>query len=308
MSPISRREVPLDPQGDETAVISLLRPLLALSRADIASYADHYELVPIEDASNECQEFRRNALRHSVVPRLEEIAPGAVGSIVRTAGLLRDDVQFLTDTVDEVLERVAANRDGIWMIEREGFRDAYPAIQRRVLIRIVEGVLSPTSRIGHERVEALRVAAVSGRPGSQIEIGEGINCYVDYGRIAIGSADTLEEDLRRLSWIPTLQPDSEVPLRGHVDLELGNGWRLRGDTPNNDDWTLRTRKAGDRVRASRRRAVRLQDWLVDRKVPRYVRDWLPLAVHHGEVRWIIGLDLTEFELPAEGVHLRLERD
>jgi tRNA(Ile)-lysidine synthetase-like protein len=308
MEPASRRRVPLDPPGKDATTLSILRPLLAVSRVDIARYAEEHELVPVEDESNEDQEFRRNAIRHSVMPRLEEIAPGAARAMSRTAELLRDDARFLADTVDEAMEQMTALREGVWTIEREGFRDAHPAVQRRVLLRTLEKALSPSARIGQERLEALRVAAVSGRPGAHIEIAEGIACYVDYGRVAIGDGDTLDEDLRRLSWIPILEPGTELPLKGTVDLPLGNGWRLRGHAPDDDGWVLRTRHASDRVRAHRRRAVRLQDWLVDRKVPRYVRDWLPLAAHRDEVRWIIGLDLTEFELPAEGIQLRLERE
>jgi hypothetical protein len=37
-----------------------------------------------------------------------------------------------------------------------------------------------------------------------------------------------------------------------------------------------------------------------------VRDWLPLVTRDDEIRWIIGLDITEINDAANHLHLQLE--
>ena len=78
--------------------------------------------------------------------------------------------------------------------------------------------------------------------------------------------------------------------------------------PGNGEWALRTRRPGDRLRFSSGHVVKLQDWLVNRKVPRYIRDWLPLVTCGDEVRWVIGLDSTEFSDDDHDVWFRMEID
>jgi tRNA(Ile)-lysidine synthetase-like protein len=306
MDRISRRTVSLEPGAGASHRAAIFRPLLSITREQVEAYAREHALVPIEDETNEMLVYRRNQIRKKVLPPMEQIEPAVKESICRTATLLRDDARFINDTVDEMFADICAERSGVWMIERQQFRLGYEAIQRRILYRILEPLLPPGARITLERVDAVREAAVDGGPGKIIELVDDLIAYIDYDRVAIGNAATLESDLRRLSWIPLVEPGTEIVLSGQVDIELGNGWRVGGEVADGGDWVLRTRRDGDRLRDERGRLVKLQDWLVDRKVPRYVRDWLPVVARDGEIRWIIGIDMTEFNDSARGVNLHLE--
>jgi tRNA(Ile)-lysidine synthetase-like protein len=69
-------------------------------------------------------------------------------------------------------------------------------------------------------------------------------------------------------------------LEGRVDF---GPWRIESDAP---DLFVRTRRPGDRL-AGRRKKV--QDLLVDAKVPRAQRDTWPLVVSGGEVVAVPGI-------------------
>ncbi len=56
--------------------LTLHRPLLACSRAQIQAHARLHGLQWIEDPSNQDERFLRNRLRHRVLPLLEEAVPG----------------------------------------------------------------------------------------------------------------------------------------------------------------------------------------------------------------------------------------
>ncbi|UPT73118.1 MAG: tRNA lysidine(34) synthetase TilS [Elusimicrobiota bacterium] len=56
--------------------VSLVRPLLPLTRAEVALYLKANGLTAREDASNRDPKFTRNWVRREILPRLERRAPG----------------------------------------------------------------------------------------------------------------------------------------------------------------------------------------------------------------------------------------
>ncbi|TVR77014.1 MAG: tRNA lysidine(34) synthetase TilS [Sphaerobacteraceae bacterium] len=307
MAPLTRRLIPLDPGRPPLRRLKVFRPLLGLARADLETYAREAGIDPIHDPTNDSNAYRRNAIRQTVVPAMEAIEPAVRESTARTCELLQDDADFISAAVDSAFNDIVANRAGVWTVERKLFRESHPSIQRRVLFRIIDGVLGSRARLRYERLEALRNAALDGQPGKVIELADGLVGYVDYDRLAIGFTDTLEDDLRRLAWVPLLEPGTELELSGDVDIPLTNGWRIRGHVESDETMLLRTRHDGDRTRV-RGREIKLQDWLVNQKVPRYLRDWLPVVATAEDVRWVIGLDIMAYPEGRGGVQLHLELD
>ena len=63
----------------------LVRPLLAVSRAAIDTYARAHQVGWIDDESNADTRFKRNYLRHEIAPRLAAAFPGYPATLVRAA-------------------------------------------------------------------------------------------------------------------------------------------------------------------------------------------------------------------------------
>jgi tRNA(Ile)-lysidine synthase len=79
----------------QASSITLWRPLLRLSREDLEAYAREHKLKWIEDPSNRSSKYRRNAVRKSILPKLESIQPGATANLARSAELLAQAQQLL---------------------------------------------------------------------------------------------------------------------------------------------------------------------------------------------------------------------
>lgn len=80
---------------EQTSSITLWRPLLQCSRAELEAYAREHDLAWVEDPSNRSSQYRRNAVRKSVLPKLEAIQPGATANLARSAELLAQAQQLL---------------------------------------------------------------------------------------------------------------------------------------------------------------------------------------------------------------------
>jgi tRNA(Ile)-lysidine synthase len=91
--------------------ITLWRPLLNQSRKELEAYAKEHRLKWIEDPSNQNSQYRRNAIRKTIIPALEKIQPEAIANLARSAGLL-GEAQTLLDRL--------ARQDGKNILLKEG--------------------------------------------------------------------------------------------------------------------------------------------------------------------------------------------
>lgn len=82
-------------QGKSEGGGSVIRPFLALARAELESYANAHQLCWIVDESNQNQRYDRNFLRHELVPVFERRWPHAVSHMAKTARLLAESQHLL---------------------------------------------------------------------------------------------------------------------------------------------------------------------------------------------------------------------
>lgn len=80
------------------------KPILALRRAETRALCGSLGLEPAHDPTNDDPAFRRNRVRHELVPLLDAIAGRDVAAVlVRQAALLRDEAELL-DTLAAALD------------------------------------------------------------------------------------------------------------------------------------------------------------------------------------------------------------
>lgn len=89
-----------------------VRPLIELPRASIEAYARAHRIAFRDDASNDDPKYLRNRIRHTLMPLLEELRPGAGRVLQRNVALSRE-IQALALQRLEVLEQaVVCHADG----------------------------------------------------------------------------------------------------------------------------------------------------------------------------------------------------
>ena len=79
------------------------KPILALRRSETSALCAAHGIIPLEDPTNADRAFRRNRIRHEVLPLLDDVAERDVAEVLaRAAGLLDDDDRFLDELALEV--------------------------------------------------------------------------------------------------------------------------------------------------------------------------------------------------------------
>ncbi|MDR3312858.1 MAG: tRNA lysidine(34) synthetase TilS [Oscillospiraceae bacterium] len=135
----------IPPTRQLEAGIEIIRPLIACTRAQVEQYCAAQQLAFRVDASNFDQHFRRNAIRHSVLPPLKAAAPGLEDAARRMFLTLEADEAYLAGEADRLYAAAQAGA-GAW--DARQLAGAHAALRGRALRRIIaEAGCEPTGRL-----------------------------------------------------------------------------------------------------------------------------------------------------------------
>jgi tRNA(Ile)-lysidine synthase len=306
-----------DPRFPDFPIPILIRPLLDTPRADIEAYCDFYGLEFRFDRSNLDTTYFRNWLRHEVLPLLEQHNPGVKDVLRRTAQVVAADYALLRSLLEEAWADVVREEGGRITFDLAAWRALPTSLQRSTLREAIRRLRRSLRNINFVHVEDALQVACDGATGDQATLPQGLMLTLGYDDFVIADAD-LAEPLP--DW-PLLKPES-APVRVHVPglTKLPDAdWALevraidRTNLPvdweaNADPWLafldagaageelwLRTRRPGDRFQplGMEGHTVKLGDFLTNEKVPRAVRDWMPLLVGKEGILWVCGQRLDE---------------
>lgn len=137
-------------------------PILALRRWETRALCEQLDLPIAEDPSNDDPRFRRNRIRHELLPLLDDIAERDVAVLLaRTAALLRTDDQFLDELAAAVdptdaaalasAPTVLATRAIRQWLELDGYPPDADAVQR--VLAVAHGRANACELAGGRRLE-----------------------------------------------------------------------------------------------------------------------------------------------------------
>lgn len=291
----------------------LIRPLLNVRRTEIEAYCHAHDLTPRSDATNTDIEYTRNYLRHEIMPRLHKLNPQVSEALARLGTIADTEDDYLEQQLQSAIQTHGGGYRNLYLtFAREPFRRLHLALQRRWIIWAYHKVnLGGQITLAYERVqEAVRIAS-QGDVGAVVQFPGGVRLIVSYQQIAIEGKHSYdfsvgatigEQDLLLIA------PDQELTLTVPGEVALLAGYRLRAAYTHHADThaqiniptdalvTLRARRSGDRFAPPGLggHTTKLTEWMVDRKIPRVLRDQIPLLLVNGVIaailwgeRWVI---------------------
>ncbi len=117
--------------------ISLLRPLLAVTRTEVLDYLTLLQQPFREDSSNASPAFTRNRLRHKLLPHLEEeFAPALRDSLLRLSKLAEENQAFLASQLEPLLTQHVHVRGKSVILDCEALAHLHRHLLRELFLRI----------------------------------------------------------------------------------------------------------------------------------------------------------------------------
>jgi tRNA(Ile)-lysidine synthase len=279
--------------------LTIVRPLLEVTRQETFEYCRRHRLRPRLDVSNFSLSPLRNRIRHQLLPLLKNYNPQIVDALVRTARIVGDDLRLLDGMAAESWLGVVQRQADTIILDRTGFIGLPVSLQRSLLRRAIGELLGNLKDIEARHIEEV-LAGLDLPPGSSLTLPGGLLFTVDYDRYLVG-ADPLA-----LCPFPELAGEFILKIPGET---LIPGWRIEAAVipppdmeKESDDFTafFRLDRVGDGVTVrSRRRGDRFQPlgmdrmkklgaFMIDARVPRTWRDRVPVVCSPRHIMWVVG--------------------
>jgi len=279
----------------------LVRPLLAVSRRHSERYCQEEGVSPCLDATNLLLEPLRNRVRHELLPLLRRYNPRVEQALLRLSGAAAADAAYLDETADLFWQALAQPSQRSVQFPRLELAGLSSALQSRLLQTAARHLLGDTAPVEAVHLQAMQ-AAVAGHRSRHLSLPGDLAFAVDGEsvRLALGREVAAQAI-----------PETPLAVPGRTKVA---GWRVECEIlpadaarPSVDPYeafldlealgptlTVRSRRPGDRLRpAGLGGDKKVQDLLVDAKVPRDQRDAVPLVCAAWGIAWVVERRLDE---------------
>lgn len=277
----------------------IIRPLLSISREDILAYLQAEGLTWTEDSTNAADCYRRNRLRHSVLPLLYAEQPQLHQQLDRTTSLLRQEDAYLEEQAAQLLH----SNTNSWSIAP--LLQAPAVLRRRALRRLLRQFLPQDVSLCH--IEALESLLQSPRPSGSCSLPHGLQARRSYDTLQILRAPLpdFEEVLLQVPGETDL-PSLGLKIFCKIEKNFKNfsntpfHFALKCDMIEPYKILARPRRAGDSLLSADGHHRNVKKQMIDRKIPRWERDRLPVLCYEGQVLAVVGLGVSADWAPVEG--------
>jgi tRNA(Ile)-lysidine synthase len=308
------------PYAEKSCRLELVRPLLEITRQETVGYCCRHRLASRSDSSNELTSFLRNRIRLELLPVLRSYNPGIDKALLRLADIAGDDITFIEEQASVVWPDLVQKDDEALYLDLNKMLALPPALQRQVFRKAVKELRGGLKDVEADHIEAM-VESLSKPAGKTFHLPDGLTLYTEYGRLV------LTPTRASVCPLPPFQGTSRINIPGETDLP---GWRVRADiiqqSVGSDNGltasfdldkvgqklVVRRRRPGDRFQPlGMNQTKKLQDFMVDTKIPRTWRDRVPLVSSSRHIMWVVGWRINDrFKVTKKTkriLHLQFER-
>ena len=302
--------------------LTVVRPLLCLSREETVAYCQTYKLKPRLDASNLVLEPLRNKIRRRLLPELQEYNPQITQALLRLSRTSADDFDFIeTEARKLIKDTIKVGKNSV-VIAKKSFLALPRALQRYLLRFSVESLLGSLKDIEAGHIEEI-IDALKKPAGKVIGLPFGINFTVEYDRYVL-SPDSLS-----LCPFPSLTGKMNLKIPGktvfsgrEINADFITPAAFKSRSNKTDDFsacfdfekvgkklTIRHRLPGDRFQPlGMSQQKKLNVFMIDARIPRSWRSRIPIICSSDKVLWVAGYRIDErFKVrPETKKVLRLE--
>ena len=285
----------------EVKGLLLVRPLLMCDKAALQAWLIKQGGIWREDVSNQEDQFLRNRMRHEILPAIRErINPAAEEHLVHLAGLIHEDNTYCSTLADQAYPEVCSPDGGQLNVAN---LNVVPLVLRRRIIARWLGELGLGRGVTSLVIEQVLQLCDSTVGSKRLELG---------GKVIVRSYDWLRVAVEELAGgVLAMRIPDRVSLPNGGDFraeeclrpQLVRGQRI-GVFPAEAcisreklgarSLTVRYWQVGDRFAplgiAGQKK---IQDIFVDAKVPKDLRERIPLVEVDGELIWVPGYQIAQ---------------
>ena len=291
--------------GMEPVSGEIIRPLLECSREHIEVFLKERGVVWQTDSTNLSEEYTRNYVRQSLLPDICARFPQA-GKHLRSFGVLaRETDDYLMRQAGVLFAQYGILTEEGCRVRTEGFKEADPVIRPYLLRYAMNQAGMPLKDISAHHLTLLQELFEKG-VGKKIHLPSGYEGVKEYEGVWLGRRCEQVSDVRGQDIIFTSvekeQKGSSILPKMHQEVFFYEKSMKFPEKPyakwfDYDKITeavvLRTRETGDRFSPLPYGSKKLKDYMIDAKIPKELRDNIPLVAMGSTILWVVGYRMSE---------------
>lgn len=282
---------------------NLIRPLLTTPRAAIEEYLRIYSLPHAEDSSNRDDSFTRNRIRHQLIPLLDQINPGFTARTTDTISTLRQDESYLAQQAQAFFQTAQHSSETI-SVNADALSRLPASIGTRAVRMMIGSLAQGNDNCSSTHLQSVLTLCRSTCPSACADLPHGITARRVYDRLEFTRNNT-----------PLLPQSSVLSLPGELFLPglYITARQMSFDGAVHEPYSfylscsrvaaplvLRPRRTGDTITRPGRPNRTLKKLMIDEKIPRHLRDSLPVLDCGGRIAGVVGIGPDAEFLPQYG--------
>jgi len=268
----------------------VIRPILCLSRNEIEEYLSCKGIDFVTDSTNFENDFTRNKIRNVLIPEIiSDYNEGFIDTFSVNIELFAEANDFFDKYTESTFSTLVTNENYGAKIDTSLLLKEDKYIAKRIIKKAVFSVadLNITNNLCNIIYDSLTSDNV-------ITVSENLVIYIKYGNIYFVRKKTHKFFLYHFTdygtyKIPEIDSSLDISVfLGTPDYSDKNTIYLPFDETN-CDFTLRSRKNGDRMHLLKCGTKKISDILTDEKIPVFLRDDIPVLEYNKEIIWLCGV-------------------
>jgi tRNA(Ile)-lysidine synthase len=291
--------------------IRFIRPLLCVTREQIIDYLKRRNLEYHQDATNDDCSYRRNFIRHRLLPLLQEQASTSlVESFFKLSQAAQRYGRYISIKTEQSWKQVAGcSEDGV-VIDLKGFVAEPEPVKVEIIRRALATVGSGEKDLTREHYQRIIEFSGGGISGKQLELPGGFTVWREYrSMVFAGQAGPAHSKAKT-----SISVDLKIPGQTRyadyfidatiLDNEPGAFERFREQKDEFVEWfdvhkliwplRVRPRIFGDRFQPlGQERKKRVGKFLTSRKIPLELRQNICVITDKEKIIWLCPVRISE---------------
>jgi tRNA(Ile)-lysidine synthase len=289
----------------------IIRPLIQIRREDIEDFLKTNRIACRQDSSNYLTDFNRNKIRLKLLPIIRrQFNPRIVESLNRAADIISLQAEYVWERSQQTLDRIGTKEKGRITLDSRKFMRQHVCLQREMVRLCVSNLGGDADKLSFELVDRVLNLTRQGKSGRRVRLNKdlwfeaGGKQLAFYGEKRKTPEHSVRLPGRQILKYWGLRLESEILNHG------ARGTAIRQSNRNIAffDWNklksphaLRARRKGDKFKPLGMKGTKsVADFLIDGKIPRHLRDQVPILTSQGRIVWLVGHRISDqFKVTAK---------
>ena len=268
-----------------------VRPLLSTKKSEIMAYLYSNDIPFVEDETNSQNVFSRNILRNKVLPELRQIWPNVDEALCNFGDICRDDDATINNLV---------HTDGL-VVKKNIVKVplTYFVYTKSIVVRLLNIAISNLgvkADIEKKHIDMIIDLVKKASTGAKLDLPHNITVYKEYEYVTITYK---KPDLKTVTeWafktgVTKIEDFGRLKVSKTKNREPSINGLLFDMDKVPEDAVWRMRREGDVITKFGGGTKKLKAYMIDKKIPARLRDYIPVLASGSEILVVAGVDISE---------------